>query len=115
MITKFDNFQNEGLFTKKWGVPILPDDLLSKDTLRAKEVQALLRVAQDDGAFRDGLSDKKMKVFIDKLISITDKYGFGKDDIKDFAEYIDRKIGLSSSKVQNFWMDVADFYSKNYK
>lgn len=115
MITKFDDYLNEGLFGKKSGVPILPDDFSqSKDTLRAKEVQALLKKIRDDGAFRYGLSDKKMKLFIDELIAITDKYGFGEGK-NNFEEYVNKKLELSSSEVQKFWMDVADFYSKNYK
>jgi hypothetical protein len=115
MITKFNDFLNEGLFGKKYGVPVLPDNLFqNKNTERAKAVQSLLRKAQDDGAFRDGLSDEKMKKFIDELIAITDLYGFGRGE-KNFEEYINGKIDLSSSRVQQFWMDVVDFYDKNYK
>ena len=90
----------------------------SKKKIRFEKTKELMNYAQEKGAFATGLSKKDMKDFIDKLIVITNEYGYGVNGegeiITSLPKFIERRISNTSSRVQYFWMDVLDYYEIYY-
>jgi len=103
MITNFNNFMNESF----------KDLFKNKEKIRYEKYHILMATIQEAGAFSGGLSDVQIPLFINELIDFVEEYGYGDKNIANFSDFIDKKISNTSSRVQDFWMDVSDYYGKN--